>query len=153
MCSCKWTTQRDTRKQCLVRNNSRVEFPTDQGTSFTSRTLCRPYDMLGILTSVYSPQTDGLVERFNQTLKNMMHKFIRDDAQNRDNWLDHLQSLTNTVATCPQETWGNFSLFLVSKEKRKSAPADVLRNLYFKSQFFLQEKHRRAVFYSSNCRL
>ena len=45
---------------------------TDQGTNFTSELLQELYRMIGISslkTSPFHPQTDGLVERFNQTLK------------------------------------------------------------------------------------
>ena len=44
---------------------------TDQGTLFMSRTLRELYELLGIQsikTSMYHPQTDGLIERFNKTL-------------------------------------------------------------------------------------
>ncbi|XP_067281115.1 uncharacterized protein [Pseudorasbora parva] len=48
------------------------EILTDQGTNFMSHTLHQVYQLLGIKrvrTTPYHPQTDGLVERFNQTLK------------------------------------------------------------------------------------
>ncbi len=38
-------------------------------------------------TSPYHPQTDGLVERFNQTLKNMLQKFVADTGCDWDKWL------------------------------------------------------------------
>ncbi len=44
-----------------------------------SRTIRELYELLGIKsirTSVYHPQTDGLVERFNRTLKTMIRKFV-----------------------------------------------------------------------------
>ena len=47
------------------------EILTDQGSNFTSKLLTEVYKMLHIQpirTSPYHPQTDGLVERFNQTL-------------------------------------------------------------------------------------
>ncbi len=57
--------------EALFRIISRVGIPkeilTDQGTAFMSRTLNELYELLGIksiCTSVYHPQTDGLVERF-----------------------------------------------------------------------------------------
>ncbi len=66
---------------------SRVGIPkeilTDQGTAFMSRTIRELYGLLGIKsvrTSVYHPQTDGLVERFNRTLKTMIRKFVHEDA-------------------------------------------------------------------------
>ncbi len=70
---------------------SRVRIPkeilTDQGTAFMSRTIRKLYELLGIKsvrTSVYHPQTDGLVERFNLTLKTMIRKFVHEDAKNWD---------------------------------------------------------------------
>ncbi len=58
---------------------SRVGIPaeilTDQGTPFMSRLmadLCALLRVKQLRTSVYHPQTDGLVERFNQTLKQML---------------------------------------------------------------------------------
>ena len=65
--------------QALFQIISRVGIPkeilTDQGTSFMSRTLRKLYELLGIQsirTSVYHPQTDRLVERFNRTLKSWL---------------------------------------------------------------------------------
>ncbi|XP_051236276.1 uncharacterized protein LOC127352145 [Dicentrarchus labrax] len=64
----------------LVQFFSRVCFPqeilTDQGTNFMSTLLKQVYQLLGIKslrTTPYHPQTDGLTERFNQTLKQMLH--------------------------------------------------------------------------------
>ena len=63
----------------LVKLFARVGIPeeilTDQGSNFTSSLLAELYRMLHvhpIRMSPYHPQTDGLVERFNQTLKSML---------------------------------------------------------------------------------
>ena len=71
--------------RCLVQLFSRVGVPdeiiTDQGTNFTSRLLLLFHRQLGIeaiKTNPYHPQTDGLVERFNHTLKRMLQKFVAD---------------------------------------------------------------------------
>lgn len=48
------------------------EILTDQGTPFMSKVtkeLCKLLKIKHLRTSVYHPQTDGLVERFNKTLK------------------------------------------------------------------------------------
>ena len=45
---------------------------TDQGTNFTASLLQELYKIKPIRTTPYHPQTDGLVERFNQTLKQIL---------------------------------------------------------------------------------
>ena len=52
---------------------------TDQGSNFTSKSLSennRLLHMHPLRTSPYHPQTDGLVERFNGTLKAMLRKVV-----------------------------------------------------------------------------
>ncbi|XP_073727643.1 uncharacterized protein [Misgurnus anguillicaudatus] len=69
------------------------EILTDQGTPFMSRVmkeLCALLKIKQIRTSVYHPQTDGLVERFNKTLKQMLRKTIDTDGKNWDQLLPYL---------------------------------------------------------------
>ena len=54
-----------------------VEIITDHGSNFMSKLLKEIYHLMGvkpICTSPYHPQTDGLVEWFNQTLKVMLRR-------------------------------------------------------------------------------
>lgn len=81
----------------LVQFFSRVGFPheilTDQGTNFMSTFLKQVYQLLGIKsvrTTPYHPQTDRLMEQFNQTLKQMLHKFVNDTGSDWDQWLPYL---------------------------------------------------------------
>ncbi|KAI2650175.1 Retrovirus-related Pol polyprotein [Labeo rohita] len=76
---------------------SRVGIPnqilTDQGTPFMSRVmadLCRLLKIQQLRTSVYHPQTDGLVERFNQTLKRMLKRVAADDRKDWDQMLPYV---------------------------------------------------------------
>ncbi len=76
---------------------SRVGIPseilTDQGTPFMSRLmadLCRLLQVRQIKTTVYHPQTDGLVERFNQTLKQMLRRVAADDRRDWDKMLPYV---------------------------------------------------------------
>ncbi|KAK7912657.1 hypothetical protein WMY93_012868 [Mugilogobius chulae] len=51
------------------------------------------YQLLGIRrlrTTPYHPQTDGLTERFNQTLKQMLRKFVNNTGTDWDQWLPYL---------------------------------------------------------------
>ena len=67
----------------LIKVFARVGIPeeilTDQGSNFTSKLLSEFYRLLkvqAVRTSPYHPQCDGLVERFNQTLKMMLRKVV-----------------------------------------------------------------------------
>ena len=82
---------------CLVQLFSRVGVPreivTDQGTNFLSLLLRQVYSLLGIKgikTTPYHPQTDGLVERFNRTLKTMLRRFVSQTGKDWDEWLPYL---------------------------------------------------------------
>ncbi len=76
---------------------SRVGIPaeilTDQGTPFMSRLiadLCTLLKVKQLRTSVYHPQTDGLVERFNQTLKQMLRRVVAEDKRDWDLMLPYV---------------------------------------------------------------
>ena len=69
------------------------EILTDQGSNFTSQTLAELYKLLQvhpIRTSPYHPLTDGLVERFNQTLKSMLRKSGTDGGKEGDKKIPYL---------------------------------------------------------------
>ncbi len=91
-----------------------------------SRTLHQVYQLLGIKrvrTTPYHPQTDGLVERFNQTLKNMLKKFVSDSGKDWDKWLPYLLFAYREV---PQASTG-FSPFELLYAHQVRGPLDVLR--------------------------
>ncbi len=76
---------------------SRVGIPaeilTDQGTPFMSQLmadLCRLLRVKQLRTTVYHPQTDGLVERFNQTLKQMLRRVAAEDKRDWDRMLPYV---------------------------------------------------------------
>ncbi|KAL1265179.1 hypothetical protein QQF64_003206 [Cirrhinus molitorella] len=70
---------------------SRVGIPkeilTNQGTPFMSRLmadLCRLLGVKQFRTTVYHPQMDSLVERFNQTMKQMLRRVAAEDWRDWD---------------------------------------------------------------------
>ncbi len=119
--------------EALFRIISRVGIPkeilTDQGTAFMSHTLNELYELLGIKsirTSVYHPQTDGLVERFNRTLKSMVRKFVKEDAKNWDKWLEPLLFAVREV---PQASTG-FSPFELLYGRQPRGVLDVIKEAW-----------------------
>lgn len=66
------------------------EVLTDQGSNFLSKLLKHVYQLLGIKTTPYHPQTDSLMECFNKTMKNMLSKFVTQTCSDRDQWLPYV---------------------------------------------------------------
>ena len=117
----------------LVSLFSRVGIPeeilTDQGSNFMSALLQEVYQLLGvsrIRTTPYHPQTDGLVERFNGTLKAMMKKFT---SKTKKDWDEYLPYLLFAYREAPQESTG-FSPFELLYGRRVRGPLDVLREVW-----------------------
>ncbi|KAK7912922.1 hypothetical protein WMY93_013133 [Mugilogobius chulae] len=119
--------------RALVQLFSRVGIPdeilTDQGTNFTSRLMQlfhRQLGITGIRTTPYHPQTDGLVERFNQTLKRMLQRFVDDTGKDWDRWLPFLLFAYREV---PQASTG-FSPFELLYGWDVQGPLDLLRKTW-----------------------
>ena len=81
----------------LVKVMARVGVPeeilTDQGSNFTSQLLAEVYRLLKIQpirTTPYHPQTDGLIELFNQTLKDMLRRVVSTDGKDWDKLIPYL---------------------------------------------------------------
>ena len=69
------------------------EVLTDQGSYFMSRVMRELLSLLQVKQlpmSVYHPQMDGLVERFNKTLKQTLKKAMVVDGKNWDQLLPHV---------------------------------------------------------------
>ena len=109
------------------------EILTDQGSNFTSQLLAELYRLLHvhpIRTSPYHPQTDGLVERFNQTLKAMLRKTATREGKDWDKLLPYVLFAYREV---PQASTG-FSPFELLYGRDVRGPLDVLRETWEASQ-------------------
>ncbi|XP_026005285.1 uncharacterized protein LOC113010452 [Astatotilapia calliptera] len=129
--------------RALIQLFSRVGIPdeilTDQGTNFTSKLMQLFHTQLGvsaIKTSPYHPQTDGLVERFNQTLKRMLQKFVSDTGKDWDQWLPFLLFAYREV---PQASTG-FSPFELLYGWEVQGPLDLVRKGWESSTVAPNEK-------------
>ena len=108
---------------------SRVGIPreilTDQGSNFVSQLLTEMYRLLHvhpIRTTPYHPQTDGLVERFNQTLKSMLRRTATEEGKDWDRLIPYLLFAYREV---PQSSTG-FSPFELLYGRSVRGPLDVL---------------------------
>ena len=78
----------------ISRHGVPEELLSDRGTNFLSdliAEICKVLGMKKINTSSYHPQTDGLVEKFNSTLINMIAKSCEIYAHDWDEHLAHLR--------------------------------------------------------------
>ena len=79
---------------------------SDQGREFVNRVIQELFRLTGTehrISSAYHPQTNGLTERFNQTLQTALLKVV-NDAQN--NWDERLPSVLFAYRTSVQKATG-----------------------------------------------
>ena len=112
--------------EIFARHGIPEEILTDQGKNFTSALLGELYKLIGtkaLRTTPYHPQTDGLVERFNRTLKSMLRRVLKGEKRDWDRML-----LFVLFAYCevPQATVG-FSPFELLYGRDVRGPLDVLQ--------------------------
>ncbi|GFW73446.1 transposon Ty3-I Gag-Pol polyprotein [Trichonephila clavipes] len=93
---------------------------TDRGAVFRSRLVSSLVDLCNIdhrFTTAYHPQTNGLTERFNKTLADMLSMYV--DVEQK-NWNEILPFVTFAYNTAKQETTGfrRSIYFMVVKRKR-----------------------------------
>ena len=117
----------------LIKVFARVGIPreilTDQGTNFTSQMLAEVYRLLhvkAICTTPYHQQTDGLVERFNQTLKEMLRKTAYEEGKDWDKLSPFVLFAYREV---PQESTG-YSPFELLYGREVWGPLDVIREMW-----------------------
>ncbi len=98
---------------------------SDQGRNFESelfQELCRLLGVEKIRTTPYRPQSDGMVERFNRTVQQMLKAYVNED---RDNWDDHLPYIMMAYrATIHESTGCSPNLMMFGRELH--LPIDVM---------------------------
>ena len=105
---------------------------SDQGSNFLSSVMRDAFDFLGIhhsKTALYRPQSNGTVERFHQTLMQMVRRFNSDQK----NWDDCLPYLLFACHEAPCSTTG-FSPFKLIFGKQVCGPLDILRQSWMPSK-------------------
>ena len=121
----------------LIRVFARVGVPQEifivQESNFTLQLLAKLFRFLHIHpihTSPYHTQTDGLVERFNQTLKGMLRRVVSSEGKDWDKLITYLLFAYQKI---PQ-TSTRFSTFELLYGGDVRGPLDVLRESWKASQ-------------------
>ena len=82
------------------------EIHSDQGRQFVSlvfREMCKLLEINKSQTTPLHPSSDGLVERMNRTVKNILSKYVREDQKD---WDTHLDFIVMAYNSTPQESTG-----------------------------------------------
>ena len=110
---------------------------SDQGSQFESslfQELCSLLDIDKTRTTAYHPQSDGLVERFNLTLENMLSKYIASDQRD---WDSHLPMLMLAYRSSIHESTGQTPAAMMFG-REVTLPIDLLLGS------FPDQKHRSS---------
>ncbi|PIK44770.1 hypothetical protein BSL78_18375 [Apostichopus japonicus] len=80
-------------EQFICRYGVPDELHTDQGRQFESELfqhMCRLLDINKTRTTPFHPQSDGMVERFNRTLAEMLSAVVAKDQLDWDSWIPYV---------------------------------------------------------------
>jgi len=123
--------------EALVSIFSHVGIPeeilSDQGSQFTStvmKEVGRLLSMKQLTTTPYHPQCNGLVERFNGTLKTMLKRMCAEKPKDWDRYLD---PVLFAYREAPQESLG-FAPFELLYGRSVNGPLQILHQLWTKEQ-------------------
>ena len=100
-------------EQIICRHGIPEQLLSDRGSNFLSELMLAICEILGVQkinTSGYHPQTDGLVEKFNSTLTNMIAKAC---AQRPFDWDQQLPFLLFAYRTSAQESTKKAPFYLL----------------------------------------
>ena len=98
---------------------------TDQGKEFVNQLSHHLFQLTGvkhIVSTAYHPQTNGLDERFNQTLQRSLLKMV---GENEDEWENYLESVLFAYRTSKQAST-KYSPFYVMYGREPRLPVDLI---------------------------
>ena len=98
---------------------------SDQGREFVNSLNGQLFNLTGvqhIISTAYHPQTNGLDERFNQTLQRALLKMV---DENESEWDKFLDSVLFAYRTCKQAST-KYSPFFLMYEREPTLPVDLI---------------------------
>lgn len=97
---------------------------SDQGREFVNKVndqMCKEFGIKRSVTSAYHPQTNGLDERTNQTLKQRLSKLVNE---HQNNWCDFLEEVAYSIRTQKQSST-KYSPFYLMFGRNPNCPQNV----------------------------
>ncbi|CAG2186283.1 unnamed protein product [Mytilus edulis] len=87
-------------KGWIKRYGCPLELHSDQGRQYESQlfqSICKFLEIDKTRTTPGHPRSDGLVERSNRTIKDMISKYVRTDQRDWDRWIDFVAMAYNST--------------------------------------------------------
>lgn len=118
---------------------------TDNGKPFTSdiiRQVCRNYNIIHKTTTPYNPQSNGLIERFNRTLSQILQKRAPDE---KEDWDIYLPATLFAYRSIKQGTTKQTPFFMLYGYEPKT-PFDLDHHIYERNTLKYEAllRHRTA---------
>ena len=121
--------------EALTKSFSRVGIPStvlsDQGSQFVGEVTQEVFRLLSVdhvTSSIYHPQANGLVEKWNATLKSMLRKLC---AERPTDWDRYIEPALFAYREVPQDSVG-FSPFEMLYGRTVRGPLAILKELWTK---------------------
>lgn len=134
--------------EALVEMFSRVGVPrevlSDRGTQFTSEMMREVERLLSVkhlTTTPYHPMANGLVEKFNGTIKQMLKRMCQERPKD---WDRYIAALLFAYREVPQSSMG-FSPFELLYGRHVRGPLSLLRDIWTKAD--LEEETKTTYQY------
>ncbi|KAG0973037.1 hypothetical protein G6F57_012430 [Rhizopus arrhizus] len=119
-------------EEIICRHGCPTIIVSDNGKPFLSnliRQVCLNYSIIHKTTTPYNPQSNGLIERFNRTLGQILQKRSSDEKQD---WDEYLPATLFAYRTIKQATTKQTPFFLLYGYEPKT-PFDLDHHMYDKN--------------------
>ena len=125
---CSSTVAEKVVNEFISRFGTPFEIHTDQGRTFESslfKEMCNTFKIHKTRTTSYHPQSNGFIERFNQTLVNMISAYV---SNHQKDWDENINLLTAAYRSTVHSTTG-FSPNYLMLGREVSTPLEVTLGL------------------------